>query len=83
MDWHQSRGIRDPLVILSSSARCYAKLYVLHYGNMCIALDKSFFFFNQNILIFRIFLHENIFCGYSLIAPCQCTSNEYSKRMFS
>ena len=30
-----------------------------------IALDKMFFF-NPKVLIFFLFLHENICCGYSL-----------------
>ena len=48
-----------------------------------IALDKMFFFcffFNPKVLIFVIFLHENIYCGYSLEAP---HSNGYPQHMFS
>ena len=40
-------------------------------------------FFNQKLLIFFLFLHENICCGYSLEAPRQGTSNEYPQHMFS
>ena len=40
--------------------------------NCCIALEtylKIDAFFNLKILIFFLFLHENICCGYSLEAP--------------
>ena len=40
-------------------------------------------FFNPKVLIFFLFLHENICCGYSLDAPCRGTSNEYPQHMFS
>ena len=33
-------------------------------------------------IIFILFLHENIFCGYSLEAPCQGTS-DYTQHIFS
>ena len=39
--------------------------------------------FNWKVLIFFLFLHENICCGYSLEAPCQGASNEYPQPMFS
>ena len=48
-----------------------------------IALDKMFFFFNPKVLIFFLFLHENICCGYSLEASHWGTSNEYPQYMFS
>ena len=34
-------------------------------------------------IIFFLFFHENICCGYSLEAPQQGTSNEYPQHMFS
>ena len=34
-------------------------------------------------IIFFLFLHENICCGYSLEAPYQGASNEYLQHMFS
>ena len=34
------------------------------------------------MLIFFLFLHENIYCGYSLEAPHWGTSNEYQQHMF-
>ena len=34
-----------------------------------IALVKALFFFNPKVLIFFLFLHENICCGYSLEVP--------------
>ena len=34
-------------------------------------------------LIFFLFLHENICCGYSLEVPCRGASNEYPQHMFS
>ena len=33
--------------------------------------------------IFFLFLDENIYCGYSLEAPCRGASNEYPQYMFS
>ena len=47
-----------------------------------IAPDKALFF-NQKMLIFFFFLYENIACGYSLEAPHQSTSNDYTQLMFS
>ena len=47
-----------------------------------IALVKDTFF-NPKVLIFFLFLHENIYCGYSLEAPYQGASNEYPQHMFS
>ena len=41
------------------------------------------FFFIQKIVIFFLFLHENICCGYSLEVPRRGTSNEYQQRTFS
>ena len=32
--------------------------------------------------LFFLFLHENIYCGYSLELPYWCASNEYPKYMF-
>ena len=40
-------------------------------------------FFNPKVLIFFLFHHENICCGYSLEAPRQGASNEYPQHMFS
>ena len=39
--------------------------------------------FNRKVLIFYLFLHENICCGYSLEAPFGGTSNVYQQRIFS
>ena len=43
-----------------------------------IGLDKS----GYPVNIFFIFLHESIYCGYSLEVPQQGTSNEYPQHMF-
>ena len=40
-------------------------------------------FFNQRVLIFFLFLHENICYGYSLEVPHWGTSNEYPQHMLS
>ena len=40
-------------------------------------------FFNPKAFVFFLFLHKNIFCGYSLEAPHRGTSNEYPQHMFS
>ena len=34
-------------------------------------------------IMFLLFLHENICCGYSVEVPHRGTSNEYSQHMFS
>ena len=47
-----------------------------------IALDKLLFF-NQKVMIFFLFLHKNICCGYSLEAHWRGASNEYPQHMFS
>ena len=39
--------------------------------------------FSRKVLIFFLFVHENICCGYSLEAPRQGVSNEYPQHMFS
>ena len=48
-----------------------------------VALDDTFFFSTQKILIFYLFHHKNICCQYSLKALGQGASNEYSQHMFS
>ena len=39
-------------------------------------------FFSPKVLIFFLFVHRNICCGYSLEAPCRGASNEYPQHMF-
>ena len=51
--------------------------------NMVIAADKILFFSNQNVLIFFLFLHENLCSGDSFELLCQSASNEYPQHMFS
>ena len=46
-----------------------------------LASDKTIFI--SELLIFFLYFHENICCGYSLEAPCQGASNEYPQHMFS
>ena len=46
-------------------------------------LEVRNFFFNPKLLIFFLFLHDNICCGNSLEAPCQGASNEYPQYMLS
>ena len=48
-----------------------------------IAPDIALFFFNWKVLMFFIFLHINIGCGYSLEVPHWGTSNEYQQPIFS
>ena len=40
-------------------------------------------FFNPKVLIFFLFVHKNICCGYSLEVPRWGASNEYPQHMFS
>ena len=44
---------------------------------------QSAFFQPKQVLIFFLFLHENICCGYSLEVPQWGTSNEYPQHIFS
>ena len=60
----------------TTAARASLKL------QLCIAPDKALFFFNQKVLIFFLFSHENIYCGYSLEVPHRGTSNEYLQYVF-
>ena len=57
-------------------------VYTMHVTKV-IAPDKTFFFFfHQKVLVFFLFLHKNICCGYSLEAPFQGASNEYNNICF-
>ena len=56
-------------------------LIYLKYSDS-IALDKMLFFSNSKLLIFFLFLHKNICCGYSLEAPRWGASNEYHNICF-
>ena len=49
---------------------------------LCIAPHKMLFFFNQNVLIFFLFLHKNVCSVYSLEAPCQGACKEYHNICF-
>ena len=49
---------------------------------LSIAIVKALFF-NSKVLIFFLFLHKNICCGYWLEVPHWGTSNEYPQPMFS
>ena len=40
-------------------------------------------FFQAKLLLFFLFFHENIYCGYLLEAPHRGASNEYPQYMFS
>ena len=48
----------------------------------CIALDKALSSTKKKILIFFLFLHENLCCGYSLEAPQWGASDDYHKICF-
>ena len=51
-------------------------------NTMFFLLDKALFF-KQKLLIFLLFLNENICCGYALEVPQLGTSNEYQQHIFS
>ena len=61
------------------------KVNTVHINHKITALDKMLFSIQNGpkVLIFLLFLHENICCGYSLEAPQWGTSNEYSQHIFS
>ena len=66
-----------------SDADFLGVLRVLSIQIIFIGPDKLLFFFNQKLLIFYLFLYENICCGYSSEAPHRGTSNEYPQPIFS
>ena len=55
---------------------CYKEIVVY----MSYLLIRCCFFFNPNVLIFFLFFHEKVCCGYSLEAPQWGASNEYPQR---
>ena len=59
---------------------CCSLAYVLFSHS---SIKGLLFFFCWKILIFFLFLHENICCGYSLEAPRWGASNENPQFMFS
>ena len=68
--------------VISSRFSLFAQeLYFTLGSTPHIAADEACFF-TQKVLIFFLFLHKNIRCGYSLEVPCQGTSNEYPQHMF-
>ena len=46
------------------------------------SMDLKVLFSIQKVLIFFLFLHENICCGYSLEVPQRGTYNEYQQHVF-
>ena len=48
---------------------------------MYVAPDEALF--QQKVVIFFLFPHENICCGYSLEVPWRGTSNEYPQHTLS
>ena len=51
-------------------------------NNFTIIAPNKVLFFNQNVLIFFLFLHTKISCGYSSEAPHWGASNENSPHIF-
>ena len=47
-----------------------------------ISSDKVFFF-NKNVLMFCLFLQENLCYGYFLVLPRQSTLNKYPQLFFA
>ena len=71
-----------PLVFSGCTWVCVCKIYPKYLDRLYIALVKALFF-NPKVLIFFLFLHENICCGYSLETPRWGASNEYPQHTFS
>ena len=61
---------------------CYLFLPARKSGRICQTIALKTPFFNQKVLIFFLFLHKNICCGYSSEVPWRGTSNEYPQHMF-
>ena len=59
-------------------SRCFYKIFCLSLKHR--AWDKALFFSTK---MYFLFLHEKIFCGYSLEVPCRGAFNEYQQHMFS
>ena len=55
----------------------FAQSITFIVDNHCIPTDKR-----SNLTTVFLFLHENIYCGYSLEAPYQGAFNEYPQHMF-
>ena len=49
----------------------------------CLIAPNKVLFLKLKLMIFFLFLHENICCGYSLEAPHRGASNEYPQHVFS
>ena len=69
--------IIDHFNLLQSSQTLTHSLFMSY-----IAPDQRLFFFHRKVLIFFLFLHENICCGYSLEAPHWGASNEYPQHIY-
>ena len=56
----------------------------MSYANQMISIAPDMaIFFKRKVLVFFLFFHENISCGYSLEAPHQDASNEYPQHKIS
>ena len=56
-------------------------LYLLN-PDIVTVTNRALFFFSPKVLIFFLFLHEKICCGYSLEVPQRGASNEYHNICF-
>ena len=65
---------------MSTSAYTDLKLYGL--STLHASSDKMLFF-NPKVLIFFLFPHKKICCGYSLESPHRGASDDYPQHMFS
>ena len=71
------------MIVFEYKVSCWMSMYVhTLLISMSIVSYKAFFFY-QKALIFFLFLHENLCCGYSLEVPHWGTSNEYPQHRFS
>ena len=70
-----------PITVLVKNSKNYSSYFCIWSELHFLAPDKEFL--QLKVLIFFLFLDENICCGYSLEAPHWGTFNEGPQHMFS
>ena len=95
LDWDRTRKLKVKWNYRKSPVRIIfpAQLKRQSTQQCCQCFDSSHLssahftfrraFFNPKVLIFFLFLHKNICCGYSLEVPWRGASNENPQHMFS
>ena len=72
------------MIKTDSVAFCYLNFYMFQVLlHSAVHSNRQGAFFIRKMLIFFLFLHEKICCGYSLEGPRRGASNECPQHMFS